>query len=76
MKKYIKAWESRPSSETQYEDLALRLGDAIKKLAADEDHLNNFISYLTSHFPEWLRKYANTPEDLVSEFHEFANMRF
>ncbi len=59
-----------------YEDLALALGDAIKKLAADEDHLNNFISYLTQHFPEWLRKYANTPDGLVSEFREFANMNF
>ena len=59
-----------------YEDLALALGDAIKKLAADEDHLNNFLSYLTQHFPEWLRKYANTPEGLVSEFREFANMNF
>ena len=59
-----------------YEDLALALGDAIKRLAADEDHLNNFLSYLTQHFPEWLRKYANTPEGLVSEFREFANMNF
>ena len=59
-----------------YEDLALSLGDAIKKLASDEDHLNNFISYLTQHFPEWLQKYANTPEGLVSEFREFANMNF
>lgn len=64
------------SSEDQYEDLAMQLGEAIQKLAADEDHLNNFISYLTHSFPEWLRTYANTPEGLVSEFHEFANMRF
>lgn len=59
-----------------YEDLALSLGDAIKRLASDEDHLNNFVSYLTQHFPEWLNKYANTPEGLVSEFTEFANMNF
>ena len=64
------------SSEDQYEDLAMQLGDAIQKLAADEDHLNNFVSYLTHSFPEWLRTYANTPEGLVSEFREFANMQF
>ena len=64
------------SDANGYEDLALAFGDAIKKLAADEDHLNNFLSYLTQHFPEWLRKYANTPEGLVSEFREFANMNF
>ena len=64
------------SDANGYEDLAIALGDAIKKLAADEDHLNNFLSYLTQHFPEWLRKYANTPEGRVSEFREFANMNF
>lgn len=63
-------------SYNQYEDLAIEFGEAIQKLASDEDHLNNFISYLTQHFPEWLQKFANTPEGLVSEFREFANMNF
>lgn len=58
------------------EKLALILADAITKLAADPDKLGNFVSYLTAHFPEWVQKYANTPEGLASEFHEFANIEF
>ena len=64
------------SAESNYEDLAMQLGEAIQKLANNEDALFNFESYLTQHFPEWCRKYANTPEGLVSEFREFANIVF
>lgn len=47
---------------------------AIKTIAAKEENLNNFESYLSRHFPAWLEKYANTPEGLVYEFRSFAEM--
>jgi hypothetical protein len=55
-----------------YEEIATRLGEAIK--AMDEEHINNFVSYLTQHFPVWMEKYSNTPEGLTEEFEMFANM--
>lgn len=58
------------------EQNALELQAAIIALANSPEHLNNFVSYLTAHFPEWIEKYANTPEGLVNEFTEFANMEF
>lgn len=58
------------------EQLAMQLASAIEKLASDPEHLNNFVSYLTAHFPVWIEKFANTPEGLVNEFTEFANMEF
>lgn len=67
-------YQDAVSAEGNYEDLAIQLGQAINKLSRNQDNLNNFISYLTYNFPEWLKKFANTPEDLVSEFTNFANM--
>lgn len=58
----------------KYEELAQELCNAIRKLAADEDSLNNFESYLTSHFDTWLRKFASTPEGLTSELKFFSEM--
>jgi len=57
-----------------YENEANALADAIKKLAANNDALNNFASYLSYHFPVWLERYGNTMEGLVSEFEHFASM--
>lgn len=56
------------------EIIAEAFADAIRKLAATPDNLNNLVSYLSHHFPEWLRKYANTPEGLVYELKAFAEM--
>ena len=53
---------------------ASRLANAIRKMASHDDALNNFESYLSYHFAEWLEKYANTPAGLVGEFESFANM--
>lgn len=47
---------------------------AIKKIARKPDNLENLESYLTYHFPEWLEKYANTPEKITVEITEFADM--
>lgn len=50
--------------------------NAIEKLANSKEHLYNFASYLTYHFPEWLKKYANDPENLATEFMHFATIEF
>lgn len=47
---------------------------AILTMAQKPENLENFQIYLSHHFPEWLKKYANTPEDFASEMKEFANM--
>lgn len=47
---------------------------AIKEIAGKPENLDNLESYLSYHFPEWLKKYANTPEKLAAEMAEFANM--
>lgn len=47
---------------------------AIKTIAGKPENLENLQHYLTQHFPEWLEKFANTPEDLACEMKEFANM--
>lgn len=47
---------------------------AIKTIAAKPQNLDNLESYLLQHFPEWLTKYANTPEKLAGELKQFAEM--
>lgn len=48
--------------------------NAIKLIATKPDNLDNLQSYLTYHFPEWLQRYANSPEDIAAELREFATM--
>lgn len=47
---------------------------AIKLIATKPDNLDNLESYLSQHFPEWVRRWANSPEDLAAEMKEFARM--
>ena len=49
---------------------------AIKRLAENPEALNNFANYLNHHFDVWFKKYANTAEDLVSEFKQFSEIEF
>ena len=48
---------------------------AIKLIATKPDNLDNLQCYLAQHFPEWLKKYANSPEDIAAELREFATMK-
>ena len=57
-----------------YKNLANDFIEAIKTISEKEDNLNNFCSYLTQHFPEWLEKFADTPEKITSELQAFAEM--
>ena len=47
---------------------------AIKLIATKPDNLDNLESYLSQHFPEWVSRWANSPEDLAAEMKEFARM--
>ena len=47
---------------------------AIKLIASKPDNLDNLESYLSHHFPEWVSRWANSPEDLAAEMKEFARM--
>lgn len=59
---------------TEAEHLAVQFVDAIKTIAQKPENLNNLQYYLECHFDIWLDKWANTPEGLVSEMREFAEM--
>ena len=50
--------------------------NAIKIIANKPENLDNLESYLSYHFSEWLKKYANTPEDIAAEMREFAELDF
>jgi predicted DNA-binding ribbon-helix-helix protein len=58
----------------EYEKEAKIFVDAIKKLGENEDALFNFESYLSVHFGEWLKQFANTPEELAYEMKSFSEM--
>ena len=58
----------------RYKQLASEFINAIKTISEKQKHLDNLESYLSNHFPEWLEKYANTPEGITSELKEFSNM--
>ena len=57
-----------------YKTEAHELVDAIRKLANNEEALDNFENYLSYHFAAWMEKYAGYPEGLVSEMECFAKM--
>ena len=47
---------------------------AIKTIAGKPQNLENLEHYLSIHFPEWLNKFANTPEGITAELKQFAEM--
>ena len=58
----------------EQERLAEELIEAIKTMANNEESLNNFKSYLSTHFKTWIKKWANTPEGLTAEFKNFSKI--
>ena len=59
---------------TRTEKAAADFVTAIKTIATKPQNLDNLELYLSHHFPEWLSKYASTPEDLTAELKEFAQI--
>ena len=52
---------------------AAQLTKSIEVMASKPANLENFESYLSQHFEAWLGR-ANTPEKMVAEMWEFAEM--
>ena len=61
-------------SREDMEKAATVFAAAIKTIAKKPANLDNLESYLSYHFTEWLRKYANTPDGIAAEMKEFASM--
>lgn len=59
---------------TNQEINAKILVNAIKTLTQKPENLDNFENYLSAHFDVWFNKYANTPEGLIFELEQFAEM--
>lgn len=58
----------------KHEHVAKQFVAAIKTIAEKPENLENLEIYLSYHFPEWMKKFANTPETLTREMREFAEM--
>lgn len=56
------------------EHIAHQFIEAIKTITEKPQNLDNLECYLSHHFPEWLAKFANTPETLTAELKAFAEM--
>lgn len=56
------------------DELARQFIQAIKTISEKQANLDNFESYLSRHFPAWLEKFANTPENITAELKAFAEM--
>ena len=53
---------------------AAQFCNAIRELANKPENLQNLESYLEWHFDKWLEKFASTPECMVAEMSNFAQM--
>ena len=60
--------------ERLYNKEAAQFIEAIKTIASKPENLENLESYLSIHFANWINRFASSPEDLVCEIQEFANM--
>lgn len=60
--------------EREFEQLAERFVEAIKRIATKEENLNNLQHYLSIHFEQWLTRFAKTPLAIVCEIESFADM--
>lgn len=58
----------------KHEHVAKQFVTAIKTISGKPENLENLELYLSYHFPEWMKKFANTPETLTCEMREFAEM--
>lgn len=60
----------------KYKYTAQTFCDAVRKLGNNPEALENLQVYLEHHFGEWLKKWADTPDDLAEEMQNFANITF
>ena len=60
--------------ERKHEQTAKEFCNALRAIAGKPENFNNLESYLSYHFAEWMKKYANTPENITAELKNFADM--
>ena len=65
---------ARQEEQTRQAQTAAQFIEAVKTIANKPANLDNLERYLSNHFPEWLYKFANTPEKITAELTSFANM--
>ena len=58
----------------KYEKIAHEFINAIKTISEKPQNLENLEIYLSYHFPAWLEKFANTPEQITAELQAFSEM--
>lgn len=58
----------------KYEKIANEFIKAIKTISEKPQNLENLEIYLSYHFPTWLEKFANTPEQITAELQAFSEM--
>ena len=56
------------------EQTAKQFCEALQAIAGKPQNLENLEHYLSSHFSEWLNKFANTPEGITAELKQFSEM--
>ena len=61
-------------NEREFEELAERFIEAIKRIAKKEENLNNLQHYLSRNFEQWLTRFTKTPLAIVCELESFAYM--
>lgn len=60
--------------EREYEQEASEFCEAIRIFAEKPKNLDNLEDYLSIHFGAWLKRYANSPENVAAEMFSFATM--
>lgn len=60
--------------ESRKEKAAEDFIEAIKTIASKPENLENLESYLSMHFPNWLKKFAYDPDNIAAEMKQFAEM--
>ena len=49
--------------------------DVIRTMSRKPENIENLENYLAYHFADWLKVYANNPEDIAMEMKSFAEMK-
>ena len=60
--------------ERKHEQLAKQFCETLQTIAGKPENIENLELYLSMHFPEWIEKFANTPENITAELRQFAEM--
>ena len=60
--------------EGKYTEQAETMKKALTAFSEKPDAIENFCYYLENHFDKWLELFANTPDNIASEFLHFSSI--